>query len=137
MLSLEQNHSQCIANKQRPGAWLPADHRIHREYLRKVTKYVDENPKDLVPVLQEFKEFIESTPRVYMYFVQMFEEIPNKHPYTNDPTGGKQIRDYEHMLRVFNHILTRAPEWTDAAQSVGMVGVPMNAILDYPIGTPR
>ena len=72
-----------------------------------------------------------------MYFNQMFEEIPRKHPYWNDPTGTKQIRDWRHMLDVLNVIVTRAPEWTDAAESVGVVGVPMCAILDYPMGTPR
>lgn len=72
-----------------------------------------------------------------MYFVMMFEEIPQKEPYINDPTGTKQIRDYEHMLQVLNHIFGQAPEWTDAAESVGLVGVPMCAIFDYPMGTPR
>lgn len=105
--------------------------------MRRVTKHADENPKELVPVLQEFKEFIETTPRIYMYFVQMFEEIPRKHPYENDPTGTPQLRDYEHMLQVLNHIFSTAPEWTDAAESVGMVGVPLCAIFDYPMGTPR
>jgi phosphatidylserine decarboxylase len=105
--------------------------------MRRVTKHADENPKKLMPVLQEFKEFIETTPRVYMYFTQMFEEIPQKHPYEKDPTGTPQLRDYEHMLQVLNHIFTTAPEWTDAAESVGMVGVPLCAIFDYPMGTPR
>jgi phosphatidylserine decarboxylase len=104
--------------------------------MRRVTKHADENPKELTPVLKEFKEFIETTPRVYMYFVQMFEEIPQKHPYENDPTGTPQLRDYEHMLQVLNHIFSTAPEWTDAAESVGMVGVPLCAIFDYPMGTP-
>lgn len=72
-----------------------------------------------------------------MYFVQMFDEIPRRHPYWRDPTGGKQIRDYEHMLQVLNHIVTRAPEWTEAAESVGVVGVPMCSLLDYQMGTPR
>jgi phosphatidylserine decarboxylase len=105
--------------------------------MRRVTKHADENPKELTPVLQEFKDFIEKTPRVYMYFIQMFEEIPQKHPYENDPTGTPQLRDYEHMLQVLNHIFSTAPEWTDAAESVGMVGVPLCAIFDYPMGTPR
>ena len=65
-----------------------------------------------------------------MYFIQMFEEIPQKEPYINEPTGSaQQIRDYE-------HIFGKTPEWTDAAQSVGLVGVPLCAIFDYPIGTP-
>jgi phosphatidylserine decarboxylase len=67
--------------------------------------------KELVPVLQEFKEFIESNPRIYMYFTEMWDEIPSKPPYTKDPTGGSQIRDYEHMLQVLNHVFGTAPEW--------------------------
>jgi phosphatidylserine decarboxylase len=121
----------------RPGAWLPADHRVHREFLRRVTHHVDKHPDEkLTPALQEFKELIEGNSRIYMYFIQMFEEIPNKRPYWKDPTGTKQIRDYQHMLQVLNHIVSRAPEWTDAAESAGVVGVPFCAILDYPMGTP-
>lgn len=30
----------------------------------------------------------------------------------------------------------KAPEWTDAAAGVGMVGVPMCAVFDYAMGTP-
>ncbi|UNI22491.1 Phosphatidylserine decarboxylase [Purpureocillium takamizusanense] len=120
----------------KPGAWLPADHRIHREYLRRVNVHVESNKdEELTPAIAEFKRFIESTPRVYMYFVQMFEEIPRKHPYWRDPTGSRQIRDYDHMLRVLNHIVTRAPEWTDAAEGAGVVGVPMCALFDYPMAT--
>ncbi|KAL6879362.1 Phophatidylserine decarboxylase domain-containing protein [Trichoderma novae-zelandiae] len=125
---------EWLINK--PGAWLPADHRVHREYLRRVTEHVDKHPQEkLTPALQEFKELIEGNSRVYMYFTQMFEEIPKKRPYWHDPTGTKQIRDYQHMLQVLNHIVTRAPEWTDAAESAGVVGVPFCAILDYPMGT--
>ncbi|KAM0446995.1 hypothetical protein ACHAO4_008974 [Trichoderma viride] len=121
----------------KPGAWLPADHRVHREFLRRVTHHVDKHPQEkLTPALQEFKELIEGNSRIYMYFIQMFEEIPNKRPYWRDPTGTKQIRDYQHMLQVLNHIVSRAPEWTDAAESAGVVGVPFCAILDYPMGTP-
>jgi phosphatidylserine decarboxylase len=121
----------------RPGGWLPRDHRVHQEFLRRVIKHVDENESELTPALKEFQELIESEPRVYMYFVQMFEEIPQKHPYNKDPSGSAQIRDYKHMLAVLNHIVTRAPEWTDAAEAMGVVGVPMNALFDYPMGTPR
>ncbi|KAK4098731.1 hypothetical protein N658DRAFT_488262 [Parathielavia hyrcaniae] len=71
-----------------------------------------------------------------MYFTEMWDEIPSKPPYQHDPTGKSQIRDYHQMLQVLNHVFGRAPEWTDAAASVGMVGVPMAAIFDYAMGTP-
>lgn len=95
------------------------------------------NKPKLIPVLQEFKDFIEGDPRIYMYFTQMWEEVPHKHPYDKDPTGAQQIRDYEHMLDMLNHVFTKAPEWTDAAYGVGMVGVPMVGIFDYAMATPR
>ncbi|KAK8079287.1 L-tryptophan decarboxylase [Apiospora phragmitis] len=123
----------------RPGAWMPADHRLHHDWLDKQIKHVeghgDKKPK-LIPVLQEFKDLIEGDPRIYMYFSQMWEEVPHKHPYDKDPTGKKQIRDYEHMLDMLNHVFTKAPEWTDAAFGVGMVGVPMVGIFDYAMATP-
>lgn len=40
------------------------------------------------------------------------------------------------MLMLLNHILTKAPEWNDRSYGVGMVGTPMNAMLDWPMGTP-
>ena len=88
-------------------------------------------------MLHEFKTFIEETPRVYMYFTEMWDEVPRRPVYARDPTGQRQIRDYEHMLAVLNHTFGNAPEWTDAAQAVGMVGVPMCAIFDYAMSTPR
>ncbi|KAK4131035.1 hypothetical protein BT67DRAFT_167460 [Trichocladium antarcticum] len=119
------------------GAWLPADHRVHREWLRRAVQHVDKHgEKKLIPVLREFRELIEDNPRIYMYFSQMWDEIPRTPPYTKDPTGASQIRDYHHMLQVLNHVFGSAPEWTDSAASVGMVGVPMCAIFDYAMGTP-
>ncbi|KAI2620978.1 Phophatidylserine decarboxylase-domain-containing protein [Hypomontagnella submonticulosa] len=122
----------------RHGAWLPADHRVQHEWLKTQIEHVDQNPKkELIPVLQEFKGLIEGNSRIYMYFNQMWEEIPLKKPYYKDPTGTKrQIRDYRHMLSVLNHIFTQAPQWTDAAFGVGMVGVPMVGIFDYVMATP-
>lgn len=52
-----------------PGAWLPADHRVHHEWMDRQIKHVDANPQKLIPVLQDFKDFIEADPRIYMYFV--------------------------------------------------------------------
>jgi phosphatidylserine decarboxylase len=65
----------------------------------------------------------------------MFEQIPTKKPYANNSIGYKQVRDYEHMLQLFSHILTKATEWNDRTYSVGMVCTPFNAILDWPMGT--
>jgi len=120
----------------RPGNWLPSDHRVHKDWLADIIKHVEDNPKDLHPVLQEFKALIEENTRIYLLVNSMFEEVPSKKPYSQDPVGHKQVRDYHHMLELFNHILTTAPSWNDREYSVGMVGTPFNAILDWPMGTP-
>ncbi|EKG11070.1 Phosphatidylserine decarboxylase-related protein [Macrophomina phaseolina MS6] len=120
----------------RVGDWLPADHRVHREWLDGIIDHVDKTPTDLHPVLQEFKELIEANTRIRMLVSSMFEQVPSKKPYSDDPTGHKQIRDYQHMLQLLNHLMTTAPHWSDRSEKVGMVGLPINAVLDYPMGTP-
>ncbi|KAK7757227.1 hypothetical protein SLS62_000776 [Diatrype stigma] len=122
----------------RNGAWLPADHRVQHEWMKAQVEHVNSHAKqELVPVLREFRDMIESEPRIYMYFNEMWDEVPHKKPYNRDPTGTmRQIRGYKHMLDVLNHVLTRPPEWRDAAAGVGMVGVPMVAVFDYAMATP-
>ncbi|KAI0814715.1 Phophatidylserine decarboxylase-domain-containing protein [Xylaria sp. FL0064] len=121
----------------RVGGWLPADHRIQHDWMAKHIDHIDKNPPDpLIPVIQEFKEFIEGNARIFMYFTQMWDELPQKKPYNHDPTGKRQIRDYRHMLAVLNRIFTQAPQWNDSAYGVGMVGVPLMSIFDYVMATP-
>ncbi|KAI0439920.1 Phophatidylserine decarboxylase-domain-containing protein [Xylaria telfairii] len=119
------------------GSWLPSDHRVQHDWMAKKVAHVDSQPEQpLIPVLQEFKALIEGNSRIYMYFDQMWDEVPLKKPYYNDPTGKKQIRDYRHMLAVLNHVFTQAPQWNESAFGVGMVGVPMVSVFDYVMATP-
>ena len=55
----------------RPGAWLPADHRIQKKWLENQIADSKKHPKELVPSLKEFKTFIENNQRIYMYFNSM------------------------------------------------------------------
>ena len=117
----------------RIGKWLPEDHLALKAWLDGLIEHVDSNRKPLHPVLEDFKSLIESDAQIYMLFHQMFEELPPKPPYNKDPTGmAPQVRDYIHMLELFNAIMTRAPEFNES----GLVGFPINAIIDWPMGTP-
>ena len=63
-------------------------------------------------------------------------QVPHQKRYLTDPANeGTQVRDFEHLLRLLNHVITTAPEWTDAGHSAGLVGVPVQALLDWPMGT--
>lgn len=115
---------------------MPADHLIHREWLGGVIEHADSKKQALHSVLIEFKHLIENNSRVYMLLQGMFKEVPRKSPYKQDPTGQPQIRDYDHFLQVLNHLITTAPSWTDRSQRIGLVGLPINAVLDWPMGTP-
>jgi phosphatidylserine decarboxylase len=67
-----------------------------------------------------------------MLFNQMFEQVPRSTSFSKDPTGNPQIKNYHQMLQVMNKILTMAP----AFNKTGLVGFPINAFLDWPMGTP-
>lgn len=116
----------------RVGEWLPSDRIFLAQWVDKRIKAVDANPKPLHPVVQEFKDLIERDPQIYMLFNQMFEQVPRKAQFKKDPAGGPQVKDYRLMLRLINSIMTTAPEYNQS----GLVGFPINAILDWPMGTP-
>ncbi|KAJ9091712.1 hypothetical protein QFC21_007107 [Naganishia friedmannii] len=121
----------------RQGGWMSQDRRHQHDFINKTVEHVDKHPKDLHPVLKEFKSVVEGDSRLHMLFNSMFQEIPQGKKYLHGPSGEhSQIRDLDHMLAVLNHIIGTAPQWTDAGHSVGLVGVPINALLDWPMGTP-
>jgi len=89
-------------------------------------------PKPLHLHIQEFKDLIEGEAEIYMLFHQMFDELPLNAQFNETPIGSPQVRDYAHMLELINSIMTTAP----AFDKMGLVGFPINAILDWPMGTP-
>lgn len=118
----------------RVGKWLPEDHLLLHEWLHRLINHVEaKKSEELHPVIKEFKTLIESDPVIYMLFHQMFHQIPNKPPYNEDPNHKPQVRDYVLMLKCFNEIMTRAPAYE---KDTGLVGFPINAIIDWPMGTP-
>ncbi len=123
--TIEQKHAYRV------GKWLPEDQLFLENWLARIITEATEKPKGLDSVIEEFKQLIENDPEVYMLFHMMFNQVPHKEPYNNTPTGKPQIRDYKHFLLVLNHILTTAPEFN----TTGLVGFPINAILDWPMGT--
>jgi phosphatidylserine decarboxylase len=111
------------------GQWLPSDQRILNTWVADIVGASDDRP--LLPVVAEFKDLIESDPELLMLFTRMFEDEPDTADFRNDPTGAPQIRDYRQMLRALNVILAKAPEFNKTS----LVGFPINAILDWPMGT--
>jgi phosphatidylserine decarboxylase len=128
---LSQTVSDDANIPYRVGKWLPSDHSFLNDWLLKQIDDSKSLSKPILPVINEFKDLIENDPQIYMLFHLMFDQIPEKEPYINDPTGKPQIKDYKAMLRLLNHIMHQAPEFN----KTGLVGFPINAILDWPMGT--
>lgn len=115
----------------RVGQWLPSDQFFLDQWILKQIAEAESAKKSLSPVVQEFKDLIENDPELYMLVNQMFEQVPRKPHYSKDPTGKLEVRDYKLMLTLINHILTKAPVF----DKTGLVGFPINAILDWSMGT--
>ncbi|KAF9559660.1 phosphatidylserine decarboxylase-like protein [Agrocybe pediades] len=119
----------------RVGGWMPKNQRVLEQWLDKKIKVAEHHQRTRTEyrhaVVGEFRALIENDPEIYMAFHQMFDEVPTKPPYNNDPTGKPQVRDYRLMLSLFDVILGEAPGYEDD----DMVGFPINAILDWPMGT--
>ena len=116
----------------RVGKWLPSDQAVLDHWLNDLIRAVDADPQPLLPVIQEFKDLIEADGQIYMFFHQMFEQLPRTLKFRFTPMWTPQVRDYTHMLELINGIMTTAP----AFNKTGLVGFPINAILDWPMGTP-
>lgn len=86
--------------------------------------------------VQQLKELIESTAELRMLASAMFDEVPDKAPYNEDPVGNKQIQSYHEMLDIFDFVMNhKAPSWKKLEYDVGLIGFPFNAILDWPMAT--
>jgi phosphatidylserine decarboxylase len=115
----------------RVGKWLPSDQAFLTRWLAAIIEKTELEAKALQPVIADFQDLIESDGEIYMLFHQMFEQVPRKPPYNRDPAGKPQVRDYHHMLQLLNTVMTHAPEFDQS----GLVGCPINTILDWPMGT--
>lgn len=117
----------------RVGKWLPSDQAVLDRWLADLIRRVDgyRVAKPLHPTVQALKDLIESEPDVYMWFHQMFAEVPEKPRFDTSPIGTPQVRDYTHMLTLINEVLTTAPAYNET----GLVGFPINAILDWSMAT--
>ncbi|MBS1545387.1 MAG: phosphatidylserine decarboxylase family protein [Bacteroidetes bacterium] len=114
----------------RVGKWLPSDQEALEKWLGHMVLNIDlEAP--LLPVIQEFKELIEGNADLFMLFHLMFTQVPHKPPYHLNPEGQPQVRSYLVLLHLLNKVITRAPEFNRTV----MVGCPINAILDWSMGT--
>lgn len=113
------------------GEWLSSDQAILEKWMNNLISEVKTTEKQLLPVIEEFKNLIEGDPEIFMQFNLMFEQVPHKPPYNKDPTGKPQVRSYHHMLQLINKIITKSLEFDTTC----FVGLPVCVIFGWPMGT--
>lgn len=112
----------------RVGQWLPSDQEFISHWLADLIQRVEADGEvRLLPVVADFKATVEQDAELYMLFSAMLTQVPFRKTPTNEP----QVRTLEHLFKLFNYVLTHAPEYNDT----GLVGFPINAILDWAMGT--
>lgn len=119
------NVSKPINKTFTVGKWMPSDELTLRAWMEKILSKADKSDKPLLPVIEDFKNFIETDPKAYMFFTQMFDEVAKSRK--ESPANLPQVRDYHHMLALMNVIMTHAPDFDET----GLVGFPFNAIFDW------
>ncbi|CUA75577.1 phosphatidylserine decarboxylase [Rhizoctonia solani] len=116
------------------GGWLPKEPRVIEQHFYRLLEKVDREKvaiEELHPTIVEFKSLVDNTPALRRAFTRMFEQVPTHPPYDRDPSLKPQIRDYDTMFKAFNYIITHSIPHEDHA----FVGFPINAILNWPMGT--
>ncbi|OGM46641.1 hypothetical protein ABOM_004700 [Aspergillus bombycis] len=121
----------------RTGGWLTENPNTVVGFVRKVSVEEAKAKLPFHPIIQNFQAAVYGSPDLRMFASAMLTEVPDKPPYINDPTGTKQIRDFDHLLHLFNYTMQKvAPQWNIDEYHVGLIGVPFNAVLDWPMATP-
>ena len=122
------------------GKWLPKDYDALNRYLKKIicqaykiTRLDD--PRRVIPsqfqyhsYIKELKDLIESDPEINMNCTMMFTQAPAS------PEGDMgKVQDYHEMLFLINQVMQEAPMYDEKDE---MAGLPLSAILLYPMATP-
>lgn len=114
--------------QRRLGGWLHCDQDGLEAWLASRVKRAKEN-KDMPchPVIAEFKDLIERDPVVRMYMTEMIAQVPTSREYSEH-----HLESVDQLLCLINEVLTEAPSYDETI----LVGTPLNAILDWSMGTP-
>jgi phosphatidylserine decarboxylase len=114
--------------RHRVGRWLPHQDALE-DWLEGLACEVRSRGEGASnhPVIEEFRGLIDRDPIIRMLLTQMIEQVPHGRQYSK-----RHLESVDQMLLLINEVIGRAPEYNES----GLVGCPLNAILDWCMGTP-
>jgi len=113
--------------KYRVGKWLPSDRDYLNQWIKDKIKQAESEKRKLRPSIKALRDAIYEDPILYMGFTSMYDQIPQGY---NEP-----VKNFETMLKLMNQILHEAPAFSVIENEIGLIGFPINAILDWAMGT--
>lgn len=121
----------------RVGQWLPSRALIRLYVLKLKKKCAAKGAVEYIQPVRELAEMVKNDPVLDASTNAMFVEAL---AYDNqDPTGAPAVESWDEFLMLLNEIMHTAPEFTiekgTNSSPQGLIGFPINAILDWPMGT--
>jgi phosphatidylserine decarboxylase len=112
--------------------WLPNGETVLKRWHEIIrVAIMEKSGEPLHPVIQKFRELIDSDPVVRMYMTEMIQQVPEKYK-EHHP------KDLQDFLQQLNAVLTVAPPYIPPGEGEesALVGTPFSAILIWTMGTP-
>lgn len=114
-------------------AWV--DEQINQLNLQKNSLDAGSGEEYTHKSVRNLKNLIETRPEIYVLANQMIHQALKYSE--EDPYGAPQITSYQMMLMLIDHIIKTAPEYMKPDQKgSGLIGFPVNAVLNWCMGTP-
>lgn len=114
------------SEQRRLGGWLPDQEALEAWLAGFASKVSAKTPAEYHPVIKELAELIETDPIIRMYATQMIHQVPKAKKYRDH-----HLQSVRQMLDLMNEVITTAPEF----DTTELVGCPLNAVLDWAMGT--
>jgi phosphatidylserine decarboxylase len=119
------------------GRWLPHHQATLTTWVNRLIESAEHASagKEPHPVISEFRDLIDRDPVVRMYLTQMIEQAPVvKRPADPRLFFPVNLRSLDQLLRLLDHVLGQSLPF--GGSEFPFVGFPINAILDWCMGTP-
>ncbi|KAF9786531.1 hypothetical protein IL306_001964 [Fusarium sp. DS 682] len=117
------------------GKWLPEQRPAIQEWI--AAKLRECNRMDRISLdssLEAFQDLVNNTPKLKTLANDMFTQSSKNY----DPTGEPALKTFDDFINIVQLIIQSAPPFfdkTDPPTAMGMIGFPINAVLDWPMGT--
>lgn len=131
-----QHEINQVLRSRSLGHWLPKNRQEIAAWVAEKAEESRNTNAVLDQSLQAFQQLVNGDPRLQKLANNMFTEASTHYP--RDPVGNSAIRDFEHFLYATNNVIQAGPQWYNKPQpetAMGLIGFPINALLDWPMGT--